>query len=299
MDGCYLSHWGADGLKPYMRYSLAGGHQYNGENVSGSSHCITAADGYLHGSSIEHEISEAMEGLMASPGHRANLLDGWYRKVNIGLAWDEYNFVVVQHFEGDYSQYRRLPAIEDGVLTVSGVVRNGATLEAEEDLVVQVLYDPPPRPLARGQLSRTYCYEVGLLVAVLRPPPGEGWYYTEDEIEFDYEVESCPDPYEIPGNVRAPRTPEEADGYFERARRSSEDVVDRAGRAPWVTATEWKAEAGRFAVAADLATILDRHGSGVYTVVVWGLKDGEEIIVSMYSVFHGVVPPQGRGSIGR
>ena len=35
LAGCYASHWGADGLKPYMRYSLAGGYQSNGENGSG------------------------------------------------------------------------------------------------------------------------------------------------------------------------------------------------------------------------------------------------------------------------
>jgi len=38
-DECFLSHWGLDGLKPYMRYSLAGGYQANAENVAGSSYC--------------------------------------------------------------------------------------------------------------------------------------------------------------------------------------------------------------------------------------------------------------------
>ena len=36
LDACFGSHWGVDGLKPYMRYSLAGGYQSNGENGSGS-----------------------------------------------------------------------------------------------------------------------------------------------------------------------------------------------------------------------------------------------------------------------
>ena len=34
---CFSSHWGLDGLKPHMRYSLAGGYQSNVENVSGLS----------------------------------------------------------------------------------------------------------------------------------------------------------------------------------------------------------------------------------------------------------------------
>ncbi|MXY20302.1 MAG: hypothetical protein F4Y49_03085 [Dehalococcoidia bacterium] len=36
LENCFASHWGIDGLKPYMRYSLAGGYQSNGENGSGS-----------------------------------------------------------------------------------------------------------------------------------------------------------------------------------------------------------------------------------------------------------------------
>ena len=299
LEACILSHWGSDGLKPYMRYSLAGGHQYNSENVSGRSYCVTAGDGYLPGPSIEREISEAMAGLMASPGHRANVLDGWHRKVNIGLAWDRYNFVVVQHFEADYAEYVRLPAIQDGVLTLAGLVKNGVAFRSGEDLGVEIVYDPPPQSLRRGQLSRTYCYSGGTVVAAIRPPAGEGRYYLEDEIADSYEAESCPDPYDIPENASSPRTPEEADKHFRRARELSRAVVDLEVRAPWVTATEWTVDDGGFAVAADLSDILAEHGRGVYTVVVWGLAGGEEVIITQYSIFHGLVPPGGDGAVGR
>ena len=42
LENCTSSHWGIDGLKPYMRYSLAGGYQSNGENGSGLDYCIKA-----------------------------------------------------------------------------------------------------------------------------------------------------------------------------------------------------------------------------------------------------------------
>ena len=122
LENCFSSHWGIDGLKPYMRYSLAGGFQSNGENGSGSDYCIQASDGYRANGSAEQEIRQAMEGWMDSPGHRDNILDPWHRKVNIGLAWDRYNFQVVQHFEGDYVEYDQLPNIENGVLRISGTV---------------------------------------------------------------------------------------------------------------------------------------------------------------------------------
>ena len=36
---CTLSHWGTDGLKPYMRYSLAGGYQVNKETATTANEC--------------------------------------------------------------------------------------------------------------------------------------------------------------------------------------------------------------------------------------------------------------------
>lgn len=288
---CSVSHWDTDGLKPYMRYSLAGGYQYNVENLSGSTYCPDASEGYLPGPSIEEEIREAMRGLMASPGHRANLLDRWHRKVNIGLAWDEYSFVVVQHFEGNYVEFDRMPSIEEGVISISGTVRGQAIFEADEDLGIVVIYDPPPRPLTRGQLSRTYCYDLGLPVASLRPPLTGDWYYTEDEISESYQAEICPNPYEISSNASAPRTPEEAEEQFEKARISSLAREDQSVRIPWVTALDWTIAGQDFGVAADLGDTLSEHGSGVYTVVVWGKQGSEDVIISMYSIFHELDPP--------
>ncbi len=36
-----------------------------------------------------------------------------------------------------------------------------------------------------------------------------------------------------------------------------------------------------------------QHGSGVYTVAVWARTGKERIVVSEYSIFHGVTPPSG------
>ena len=75
LDNCISSHWGVDGLKPYMRYSLADGYQSNAENGIGLNYCIKASDGYAAISSIRQEIDEAMDRLLHSGGHRVNLLD--------------------------------------------------------------------------------------------------------------------------------------------------------------------------------------------------------------------------------
>ena len=84
---CFSSHWGIDGLKPYMRYTRAGGYQSNGENVYGGSYCIRERDGYRQRSGINHEISNGVDWLMTSPGHRRNILNPTHKKLNVGLAW--------------------------------------------------------------------------------------------------------------------------------------------------------------------------------------------------------------------
>ena len=294
LDNCFSSHWGVDGLKPYMRYSLAGGQQSNGENGSGLDYCIPASGRvgtilYRAIGSIEREVRDTMEGWMRSPGHRRNILDPWHKKVNIGLAWDRYNLFAYQHFEGDYVEYGQIPAIENGILTMSGTVKNGAGFGSERDLGVQVYYDQPPHTLTPGQVSRTYCYDGGLLISALRAPLTGNWYYDEDE--FTWTHDKCPDPYEVPANALAPRSPDEAHAFWEAAYRASQLLPSAPIVVPWITAFEWGTSAHAFFVRADLSNLLSRHGGGVYSIIVWGVIAGERVVISEYSIFYGVTPP--------
>ena len=134
IKNCFGSHWGIDGLKPYMRYSLAGGYQSNGENWHGLAYCIKASDGYSPIGNVKWGVRDAMDGWMDSPGHRRNILRSKHKKVNIGLAWDRYNFGAIQHFEGHYVEYGTLPTIEGRILTLSGEVKNGAKFSFLDDL---------------------------------------------------------------------------------------------------------------------------------------------------------------------
>ena len=289
LANCFSSHWGVDGLKPYMRYSLAGGQQSNGENVSGLDYCIKASDRYRAIGSIEQEVRDAMEGWMDSPGHRRNILDPWHKKVNIGLAWDTYNTSAIQHFEGDYVEYDHLPTIENGILTMSGTTRNGAGFSDERDLGVQIYYDRPPHTLTRGQVSRTYCSDSGLQIAALRRPLPPNWFYDEDDFTKTYE--QCPDPYEVPADAPAPRSPAEAHAFWEAAYQASQLRPELPIIVPWITALEWTASADAFAVRADISDLLAIHGDGVYSIKVWGVIAGDDVVISEYSIFHGVTPP--------
>ena len=291
LENCFSSHWGMDGLKPYMRYSLAGGYQSNGENGSGIDYCYTPSSGYAAIGPIEQEIREAMDGLMGSAGHRATILKPRYRKVNIGLAWDVHNVRVVQQFEGDHVEYGVIPVIEDDVLMLSGTVKNGVLFLGSKDLSVGVFYDPPPRALTRGQLARTYCAGAGRPVAFLRLPLTGGSYYPEDEFTRIYKP--CPDPYEAPADSLPPRSPDEAHDLWQAAYDASQNRAGISVTGQWITADEWHAEDSSFSVKADLSDVLADHGPGVYTIIVWGWQPdtADKMVISEYSIFYGVIPP--------
>lgn len=289
LENCFSSHWGVDGLKPYMRYSLAGGYQSNGENGSGLDYCIKASDGYRAKGRVEQRIEEAMDGWMRSPGHRRNILDPVHKRVNIGIAWDRYNTAMYQHFEGNYVEYQRRPGISSGVLSFSGTARNGVRFSEESDLGVQIYYDPPPHELARGQVARTYCYDNGRPVASLRWPLTGGYRWTTSTFSKTYKP--CPSPYDVAADSPVPRSPSEAHQAWREAYNASQTRRVQSLTVPWITASEWSAAGETFALKADIRRLLDQHGSGVYTVVVWGDLGGAREVISEYAIFHGITPP--------
>ena len=282
LENCYKGHWGIDGLKPYMRYSLAGGYQSNGENASGYSYCVEEGDGYRAIQSIKEEIRETMDGWMNSPEHRRSILDNSHKKVNIGLAWDRFHLFAYQHFEGDYVEYDELPTIINGRLSFNGTTKNGAKFINKKDLSVQVYFDPPPHPLTRGQLSEAGCYSYEAPIASLRLPLSKGWTYNDSEIDFG-EHTTCSSPYDVPSSTPAPSSPV----WFS----VSPPPLTVPYIVNWITASNWTAQGTTFSITADIGESMDEYGDGVYSILVWGNIDGARAVISEYSIFYGTTPP--------
>ena len=298
---CIASHWGTDGLKPYMRYSLSGGYQSNAENWYGSDYCLTASDGYRAITSVSTEVRRAMQEWMDSPGHRENILDPSHKKVNVGLAWDRFNFVAYQHFEGDYVEYTTLPTIVGGRLSFAGRVKNGAGFGAGQIFPVRIDYDPPPHQLTRGQVARTYCYGPGQPVVYLRellplinqlPEEYVLEEYLPDEL-IRTEHESCTDPYYFSTGASAPSSHDEARLFWMMARAQNQQPKREFISVLARTASRWQINGSDFSVAADLTDVLQVNGPGVYTVVLQGMLSGEPEIISTYSIFHEIPRPTG------
>ena len=283
LANCFSSHWGIDGLKPYMRYSLAGGYQSNGENGFGADQCY--GEGYAPIESIKGEIRNGMRGWMGSSGHSGNILHKHHKKVNIGLAWDKHNILAYQHFEGDYVHYDGLPSIgADGILSLSGTTKNGAEFASEEDLGVHIYYDPPPHELTRGQLARTYAYCNGQWIAHIRRPLTDGSFWVGDD-EFSHTSATCLDPYHIPADVSAPPLLEGERNATSRYEVTQTSTVRR------LTASRWEVSDTAFSVTVDIRETLREYGEGVYTILVWGPIGGEDAVISEYSMFYGITAP--------
>ncbi len=69
------------------------------------------------------------------------------------------------------------------------------------------------------------------------------------------------------------------------AKRASEVMRETETHGRWITATEWHVAGGSFGVEANIGQLIEKHGSGVYTVAVWAIVDGQRAPVSEYSIF--------------
>ena len=288
LANCISSHWSINGLIPNMRYSLAGGYQAELENVTGTDYCRLPNQGYSAISSAAEEVRDAMESWMDSPRHRSNILKPRHRKVNIGLAWDRYNSIAVQQFEGDYIEYTVLPAINGGVLSMEGKVKNGANLEHGNHTRVTIYYHPPPRQLTQGQIARVYGSCLGRKVALLS-------MYSAGTAEST--GKPCLSPYDVSPDAPAPTSRHAARVLWEEARARYEALEESVPiTVARVRMSRFELDGNRFAVSADLGDVLEAHGPGVYQVVVFGILDGNVDVISEYSIFLDIPRPAGYDS---
>jgi len=186
----YMSHWSMDGLKPYMRYTLAGGINCEAENGSMRQIYWIGGKDPSYRINPKETLEEAQDGLMTSPGHKKNILNKWHKKVNLGIAYDEERLDLVQQFEGDYINFIELPTVSGDILSMEGEVNLGTI----ENIVIY--YDPLPQPLSIEQLEAPpydYAYSFGEKIGVILPPLPSGFHYIDllptDVVAFIWDTE--------------------------------------------------------------------------------------------------------------
>lgn len=173
------SHYGSNGMKPYMRYTLSEGNGFVQETVKGFA---LPPDMISIGYSI-HWDEETVNKVLTHMHYQIinddednflfntnNTLNPHNNKVNIGIAWNENCFTYVQNFEADHIDWNVYPSFDsDQILTLSGIIN----VEDFDITDVQVDYEKLPKDLSsRDKKHRNEEYYYGKLVGCMLPPPG-------------------------------------------------------------------------------------------------------------------------------
>jgi uncharacterized protein YkwD len=178
-DNYYWAHWGTDGLKPYMRYTLEGGLGYDKENVGYTGTYDPGADQNLYVDiDPKKEINEIEYQMINNDaksnwGHRDNILYRWHQKVNLGLAYDKKRLAMVQQFEGDYVDYLQPPDLTGNILSLSGQIKLGVLNN------ISICYDKYPLAISPNDLIMGNYHSYGLgdrLGYIINPPPAGQFY---------------------------------------------------------------------------------------------------------------------------
>ena len=175
-------HWDVKGRAPYLRWALAGGVDYNSENVA----AYSSSNGRID-RPLRDVLLEAHEAMMAErppqDGHRRTILDPLFTHVGIGLAAVGGEIRMTEEFTRVAFEWMELPALP---LRKGDWARfAGRTLPDWEVGLVEIRFEPPPHPLSLSELRRRGSYRLPPVVRTLRPRlPANGRYDTGGRGDF-------------------------------------------------------------------------------------------------------------------
>jgi len=162
----FIGHWGSDGLKPYHRYSAAGGTHATEENVS-------AADGTWSNKAKDLKQDSAYlhvrmyQEKPPNDGHRRAILAPQHTHVGIGLAVQDLRLRLVELFVAKYVDVKPIKreARPGAQLSFSGkIVRRGYLFNN-----IEVFYEPLPTPPELEWLRQPRSYALPKESRVLNP----------------------------------------------------------------------------------------------------------------------------------
>ena len=172
----FASHWGRDGLKPYHRYSFAGGADATQENVS-------AADNTWSGklSDLKQDTSylhvRMYQETPPNDGHRKTILAPQHTHVGFGIALDKLHLRIVELFVARYVEVKPLPRVKkpgDTVVFMARLLKREHTLNQ-----VEVFYEPLPKPPEMEWLREARSYSLPDHSRVLRPKVPPPYTYSD------------------------------------------------------------------------------------------------------------------------
>jgi uncharacterized protein YkwD len=183
----FVSHWGRDGLKPYHRYSFAGGTGATQENVSAADNTwsnklsdLKQDTSYLH--------LRMYQETPPNDGHRTTILAPQHTHVGFGIALDKLRLRIVELFVARHVEVKPLPRLmkpKSEFVFAAKMVKREHTLNH-----VEVFYEPLPKPPELSWLREPRSYALPDHSKSLRPKVMPPYMYSdrtrgEIDIELD------------------------------------------------------------------------------------------------------------------
>jgi uncharacterized protein YkwD len=174
--GEFASHWGRDGLKPYHRYSFAGGTNATQENVSAADNTWSTklADlkqdtAYLHVRLYQEKPPY--------DGHRRTILAPQHTHVGFGLAVEQLRLRLVELF---VARHVEIEPVRRTAKPRSQIFFTGKVLSPDYVLdQVEVFYEPLPQPPELSWLREPRSYSLPNESRVLRPRASPPFTYAD------------------------------------------------------------------------------------------------------------------------
>ena len=272
LERCYNSHWDAWGLKPNHRHALAGGTGHTLENIIGLNLCVSPNDGYAPLAPMLEEVETALTAWMNSPGHRAAIVNPSVTTLHLGLAHDSHNLRIVQHLESDYVSHDTPPTIDaSGTLRMSGSLQRAHIDQANDLPSLRIGYEPPPTTLTRGQLARTHAGCPPTIIATVHQPKPHT--ASLKHIPQRFANPPCIDPVDTSPALAAPATPEQSNILWLHNKLRTQTTGPTTSNAARIPAETFTTDGRRFHIQADLSDLLERHGPGIYSLILLATPD--------------------------
>lgn len=199
-----LSHLTTSGLKPYMLYSLYDGTGYVQQNVAQISYILPTngsqqndqkpsdlcnnSNKYYYCPDIDpikaiEDLEYSMvynDSKCCNNGHKNNILNKFHTHVSLGIAYNDYSFVIVQNFENQYldSNYTVEKNKDEIKLQAKILDPNNYNFTINH---VSFFLDDHPTKLNYEENKNKNSYELGdLKLMVSKPLPAYEKYVQED-----------------------------------------------------------------------------------------------------------------------
>jgi uncharacterized protein YkwD len=172
----FTSHWNRAGLKPYMRYSYAGGVDAVQENVAGK-----WSNSGLDQARIPNLVEQLHLAMFnerpPNDHHRVTILQPQHTHVGLAFSFNDNRLQIDEEFVAHYVEIE--PIARKLKLGQDITIRGELLYEGTDIHTIDVFYEPLPEPMTVNELNRSNLYSFPKDRLVLRPKLADGYSYPD------------------------------------------------------------------------------------------------------------------------